>query len=310
MSCKCDVALSNTGTSNCPSIMKIAKKLIIVAEVNAGGVNAFVTIANAKLFSAVQPYLNVATASKSRWFPTPELENVENLREDPIFQTYNSGKMTKVRNGFRTLTAFIPNGDTDLLRRLENYGCVNIGMFIVDQEDNFIYSNRGVDVPGNNAYPILVDRDTWDVQLITSTDGETQMIRIRFQFKSTEKDSNLRMIPSDELDWDRSMLYGLIDVYGDNNNCDQTELEVDVYALNGTSEKEPITGLLAANFGIYNNNTPGAVTVLAATEDPLIPGRYTLTYASQTVGHILTVSIAKNRYDSEIGLEEEVFTVA
>lgn len=309
MSCKCDLVLSNTGTSNCPSIMKIAKKLIIVAEINADGVNAFVTLANAKLFSAVEPFLNVATASKSRWFPTPELENLEDLREDPIFQTYNSGKMTKVRNGFRTLTAFIPNGDTDLLRRLENYGCANIGMFVIDQEDNFIYSNRGVEVPGNNAYPILVDRDTWDVQLIKSTDGETQMIRIRFQFKSTEKDSSLRMIPSAELDWDRSQLYGLIDVYGDSINCEQTTLTVDVYALNGTSEKEPITGLLDTNFGIYNNNTPGAVTVLTATEDPLIPGRYTLTYATQTVGHILTVSIAKNRYASVIGLEEEIFTV-
>lgn len=309
MSCTCNVSLSNTGVGNCPSIMKVAKKLILLAEINASGVNSFVTIANAKLFSAVEPYLNIATASKSRWFPTPELENIEDLREDPVYHTFNSGKMAKVRDGFRTHTAFIPNGDTDLLRRLKNYECVNIGAFVMDQEDNFIYSNRGDVDPGNNAYPILIDRDTWDVQLVKSTDSETQMIRIRFQFKSTEKDENLRMIPADQLDWDRQQLYGLIDVYGDDVNVETEELTVDVYALNGTSQTEPITGLLAANFAIYNETTAAAVTVLTATEDALVPGRYVLTYAAQTPADVLQVSIAKNRYDSEVGLETVEFTV-
>lgn len=309
MSCTCNVSLSNTGGSSCPSVMAIAKKYIFVAQINAAGNPAFVTLANAKLWSAVEPYLNVGTASKSRWFPTPELENLEDLREDPVFQTYNSGKMSKVRDGFRTVTAFIPNGDTDLLRRLKNYECVNIGAFVMDQEDNFIYSNNGVAVPGNNAYPIAIDRDTWDVQLVKATDGENQMIRIRFQWKATEKDENLRMIPADELDWSRGDLYGLIDVYGDSVDCQQTELTVDVYALNGTSETEPITGLLQANFEIYNVTDSAAVVVTGCTESVTTPGRYTLTYASQTLSDVLRVSIAKDRYDSEVGLQTEVFTV-
>ena len=309
-SCGCNVTLSNTGTAGCSTAMAIAKKIVFVNKINAAGNPQFVTVASAKLFANVENYLNVGTAPKSRWFPSPELENLEDLREDPVFQTFNSGLQAKVRDGFRTFTAYIPNGDTELLGRLKSYECSEIGAFILDQDDNFIHSNGGdATIPQVNAYPILIDKNTWDVQLVKPTDAEVQMIMIKFQWKQSEKDENLRMIPSTALDWNREDLYGLINVYGTEITCGQTTTEVDIYAINSTSETEPITGLLVGNFGAYNLTTSSSVTVTASAESTTVAGRYTLTYASQTVSDELQFSIAKDRYDSEVGLEQTVFTV-
>lgn len=311
MSCSCNVTLANTGTAGCSTAMAIAKRLVFVAKINSAGNPQFVTVANAKLFSAVEPWLNVGTNYKSRWFPTAELENLEDLRQDPVKQTFNSGLEVKVRDGFRMFTAFIPNGDTELLGRLKSYECAEIGAFILDQDDNFIHSNGGATtIPQVNCYPILIDKNTWDVQLVKPTDAEVQMIKINFQWKATEKDENLRMIPSGQMNWTREDLYGLINVYGTEVTCGQTDTVANIFAINSTSETEAITGLLAANFGCYNVTDSSSVTVTGAVESTTVPGQYTLSYASQTIADVLQFSIAKDRYDSEVGLEEVVFTVA
>ena len=313
MSCSCNVTLSNTGTSGCSTAMAVTKKLILMSAINAAGNDAFASIANIKSFSAVEPWLNVGTAALSRWLPLPssnDLENIVTVREEPVMQTFNSGKMAKVRDGFRSFEGFIPNGDTQLLERLVAFGCASIGAFLVDQDDNVIGSKRSqTTIPYTNLYPILIDKDTWDVQFVAATDSEVQMIKIKFQWSSTEQDADLRMVPNSEMDWGRDEIYGLIDVYGTEISCGQTTTVVDIFAANGTTETEPITGLLVANFAGYNVTGSASVTVTVATESVTVPGRYTLTYASQTVSDELQFSIAKDRYDSEIGLEKVVFTV-
>jgi len=294
--------------------MDITKNFIFMAAVNNAGNDAFAPITNAKLFSGVEPWLNIATPIKSRWLPTPELENLTDVRGETVFQTFNSGKKQKVRDGFRDVYAFIPKGDAELYGRLKNLGaCNEIGAMAMDQSSNLIGSKRTQNtLPLANIYPILIDRGSWDVQFVKSTDSEVQGIAIMFQWKSTEQDEDLIMIPSSELDWSREDLYGLLDVYGLEISTGQTSMVVDLFTKTASSEVVPITGLLSTNFQLYNVTGSASVAVVSSLEDTNIPGRYTITYASQTLADVLRLSVAKDRYDSanaEGGLEDVVFNV-
>ena len=282
-----------------------------MAAINNAGNDAFAVIASAKVFASVEPWLNVATAIKSRWLPTPELENLTDLRAEAVFQTFNSGKKQKVRDGFRDVYAFIPKGDAELYGRLKNLGaCNEIGALAMDQSSNLIGSKRTqTTLPYTNIYPILIDRGSWDVQFVKSTDAEVQGIAIMFQWKSTEKDEDLIMIPVSKMDWSREDLYGLLDVYGTEVSTGQTSMVVDVFLKTAASEVLPLTGLLLINFDLYNKTDSASVTITGATESLTVPGRYTLTYASQTVADQMKLTIAKDRYDSANGLEKVDFVV-
>ncbi len=308
--CVCGT-ISNIGAPNCPALMDIVKNLIFTSAITEAGVDNKISTANAKVFTNVETLLNVATPRKGRWYPTPELENLTDLRDDSVYQEFTSGAKAFIREGFRNVYAFVPNGDAEFYARMKDMGrCNNIGAYGMDQPSNLIGSKRTqTAVPFTQLYPILIDRNSWNVQFLKATDSTVQGIAIMFQWKSSEKDEYLAMIPNSTMDWDREKLYGLFDVYATAGAVSQTDLVVTVYLQTASSQVEKITGLVAADFKIYNNTTSAAVTVTGCTETVGNPGQYTLTFASQTVNDELTVSMSKNRYDSELGLETLLFTV-
>jgi len=278
MSC---ATLTNTKGNNCPTAMDIAKRLIFVPELDASGAKNELLIASEITKSALQAKFD-AVDSKDRYYPISALENVEDLRAEPTYFEFNSGIKSKTKEGTRTFTGFIPFQGAEYLAKLEKWECANFGIYIIDKAGNFIYSKEGA-----KAQPIMIAKDSFSAEYIKKTETEPAMIKIMFDFREGQKDSDLRLEEAKDLDFDGLSevdVYGLFDasiasVAGGSGESVLTITEAD-YGF-------AIEGLVAGDLTL----SAGVVTSLTETAE----GVYTLV-TTATSGD--TVKINKSGYDS------------
>ena len=295
--CTCNNTLANLGTPDCPSVGQVAKKFIFVPRFAAdGSVNKIlktdITAANMTLkINAANP--------KDRYYPTAEFENVEDVREDPVTQEFNSGKMITVRDGVRKNVGMIPLGTFQELGAYKSYGCAEFGAFVMDGGGNFMFYEDPADPL--YAYPILIDNETYHARLVKATDSEVQMLEISWQWKQSQKDQNLRLIQSDGLDFDADDLEGLFDADAVYSGSSTTELTA---TITTTLFGVPVEGLLAADFvssdsgatsNLYNVSTTTDVAILGVTESAA--GVYDFTFGAQVIGNEIRVKPVKDGFD-------------
>lgn len=287
--CTCNNTLRNLGSPDCPPVFQIAKKFMFVPRFGSNGsVNKIL-----KTDLAVLANLPLEAANPlDRYFPTAEVENVEDLRDEPVRQEFNSGKSIVVRDGFRTNTAFIPLGSTQELGAYKSYGCAEFGAFVVDGGGNVIYYEDPSDP--DYAYPILVDSDTYHAMLVKATDAEVQMVMLSWQWRQSQKDQNLRFIEATELDYDVEDLNGLFDADAVFSNISVTGFTMTITTQFGV----PVQNLVAADFESWDTGTPDAIynvtqdadiTPLTITESSA--GVYDITFAAQTAADVLRVNL-------------------
>lgn len=294
--CECNVGLSNTGTPNCQPIADVTKRLILVPYyTNAGAINEIDV--NAVTFNSAFFLGKTQNADKSiRWFPTPDIENIEDVRADAVFESLNSGKNIFIQQGVRTFTGVIIKQSPEYLAKLESAGCVKLGAFIIDKGGNLI-GNGGSSA--GMLRPIKIDNNTFYPRLEKSSDTTIQKIQINFEWDIAEQDSNIRMVAAADMSYDLFNLTGLIDIYGETpTNVTTTGFEMDLN-VNYGSMKNIITakGLVLANFTLFNITDNAAVTITSVTESP--DGHYAFAFAAQTSGDVLRLTVALTTgYDS------------
>lgn len=295
--------LQNSRQDACPSVMDIAKRLILVPEVDASGaVNKFATAGDVDK-AALQAKFDDAD-KYNRFYPIDVLENVEDIRADAEFFEFNSGKKAKIKDGTRTFTGFIPFQAGEYMGKLEDWSCNKFGVYIIDKAGNFVY---GTDESTKlEVLPIMVDEASFSVELMKKTDAEPVMIKITFDFRESEKDALLRLIKESDLDFD-----GLseVDVYG---LYDAKHVVSDISQTGFTSTiSEAIYGfaienLVPADFSLYNVTDSAPVTIIGAPESS--EGVYDFTFASQDVSDVLRLSLTKSGYDDSL-IEAATITV-
>ena len=285
--------LQNSRGDLCPSIMDIAKRLIIVPEVDGSGAqNKFASEA-AVTKSALQAKFDAADKD-DRFFPLSIIENVEDLRAEPTFFEFNSGRKAKVKEGTRTFVAYIPFQGPEYLGKLEEWGCSKFGVYIVDKAGNFIYATDSS--TKTEVLPILVDHESFSAELMKKTDGEPIMIKLTFDFRETEKDSLLRAIDKDSLDFDglsSTDVYGLWDITHAVTNIGAgsftSTITEEIYGF-------AIEGLVLADFSLYNVTESSSVSLSTAPETS--EGVYEITFpVGTTTGDTLRLSVNKAGYD-------------
>jgi hypothetical protein len=285
--CDCDNVSLNTGVPGCVPIADIVRCLIFTTEVDSAGAVKEISKTDLASFSAVELLLNDVDF-EDRLLPTAELENVENIRDESVFQEFNSGNKAKVRDGFKNFTGMIVQPPRELKGKLERLSCSDFGAYAVDKSGNFLgYAGSTTDV----LRPILIDKNTLDVQYVEATDSEVAMIMIKFQWKLSQKDENIKLIGADDLDYTCSDLYGLLDVNASYSAISTTGFTATLTTDYGTN----VTGLVAGDFTLYNETTASSVVISSATETSA--GVYEFSFAAQTPADVLTLSASKNRYD-------------
>lgn len=294
LGCNCNAGLSNTGRPNCLPIQSVTSKLIMVPLVaNDGTLNYIDLTAPLPTWNDL---INEADASK-RWFPTPIFENVELPKADSQFEEANSGRMVFLRQGKRSFSGELWAEDSSptLLSKLQNNRCVDFGVYIVDVNGNLIGSKVN-----DGLYPIPVDNPSFDPKYMFATDSTTSKIMVAFDFERLFDEGTMYMITPTEANVNFNDLNGLIDVNFLNDTIASTSITFDARFDYGTALNPIIyQGATAGtDWALFNNTTSLAVTPLTITESPA--GTYVITYAAQTAGDSLTLSVAKDGYDGEL----------
>lgn len=297
MACACDVGLGNTGLPGCIPISSVTKRLIMVNYYdNDGNINA--VDCNDTLDEAYfTAKVNEADTSK-RWYPLPELKNVEDLKADSIFESFNDGSNLFIQEGTRTFNGVMPKQSPAFLGQLKTARCVKLGVYAIDKDGNLIGNGKS----DGFLYPILVDNNTWNPVLMKATDTTIQKVMLSFEFSRLERDEDIRMITSDEfVDYDVLDLQGLkdVDFIGISADTGADSVSFTAQTIYGSQcSKVKVQGLDLADFSATLNGSPETLTsVTEAT-----PGVYTLGLTTDIVGgEVIVIDIVKDGFEVKSG---------
>lgn len=295
--CTCTSGLSNTGTA-CSPLMAVQKKLIVVPYFKSDGTQnsiLFSATLNDAYFSAL---INQSDPSQ-RWYPLPEMKNINDDRAEPIMETFEDQSMVQVQEGVRKFDGLLIQQAPYLLNAIKTMKCIDIGIYVVDKDGNLIGSlgNNQVDCDPTFLYPIRIDQNSLYGLLEKTTDKKTTKIKMGFQFHVDEDDANLRLITAAELNSNVAILSGLLNVCSDNFNMSHTSFSTTLKIEGYGTPINPILqkGLLITDFALQNLSSNSPVTITSSTESPV--GTYNLTFSHQATGNILQVTPTKTGRD-------------
>jgi len=287
----CLTAQKNLGLPNCLVVADITKQLVLVNYYkDDGAVNGIdlSTLTSGVLSSVEWNALINDLNAANRFYLTPKLNLVTDVREDEVTEDVGGGVAIPVRDGSRTFEGHIIKGDPTLLGNLNGWKGKTIGAFFIDKSGNLI---------GNGAtdgflYPIRIEKDTFFNMLIKGGDDTVQKVKIKFQISELEKDENIGMIDNTKITADILNSRGLLDVISDStDNISLTTFDVELNTMfGGVTNKIPAEGLELADFHVFNETTGLAVVPTSVTENVGSTLNYSFVFAAQTSGDILRIS--------------------
>jgi len=301
--CKCGDGLSNSGLPSCLELLSTASGIIMVPYMNsAGSVNAIDLTATLDA-AYVTAKLNHVDPTY-RWYPIQGIKNVEDLRGDPEFETFNDNSKMRVQDGIRTFKGFKPGVVPSYVGNINDATCDKMGIFIIGVGGEL----QGSDKVAGFLYPLLISANSWVANYFKPQDKAVSKMMLEFQIDPQENDRNLSYIAQTEFNnYNLLSINGLQDATIENLTVDSaTVVSFDVETMYGTAvTKNKVKGLVSADFvssdsavvaKVYNEDTAADVTVVAAEPTP---GSYTLTFTAQTAGDVIRVKIKKNGFEFE-----------
>lgn len=289
--CNCSSGLSNTGLPNCDSVQSVTKKLIYVPIFDNSGVRNSIKTTDIIDTAFLTAKLNESDESK-RWYPTPNIENVEDTKTDSIFESLNSGSNLFIQEGARTFMGMHIKESTVFLGKLKSGRCVKFGVYLIDIDGNLTGS---VSSDGTELYPVMVDNETYNPVFVKATDTTVPKISVSFEFARTEKDENLRTISNGEISADILGANGLLDGNVSATNPTTTGATLTFTTDYGSfGNKIKIRGIELADVSAQNLTTALPVTLTSVTEST--DGVYDVVYPAQTASDVLEFTFTKNGF--------------
>ena len=299
--CNCTISTwGNTGSPSCEILEGVTRGLIFVSmETSAGTANKIAT--GATLNKAYFDALINNSDPTARWYPVRNLENVEDVRAEAIYETPPSGYKYKIKDGVRSFKAMAMKKSFVFLSKLEQLGCNDIGVYRIDSNDNLIGITDGTDL-----YPVRLAKETIDFLKIMTKDNEHGKVQVSFDFDESENDSSLRILTSTTAGIKFSTLNGLLDVTGVVSDISTTGFTLtmthDYGTFDGTDNK--VTDWVKADYELTEvTPTPGTAEITSVTETS--DGVYVFVISEQTSKDVLSLSQAAGK----LGFELEDVTV-
>jgi len=299
--CNCTISTwGNTGSPSCEILEGVTRGLIFVSmETSAGTANKITT--GATLNKAYFDALINNSDPTARWYPVRNLENVEDVRAEAIYETPPSGYKYKIKDGVRSFKAMAMKKSFVFLSKLEQLGCNDIGVYRIDSNDNLIGITDGTDL-----YPVRLAKETIDFLKIMTKDNEHGKVQVSFDFDESENDSSLRILTSTTAGIKFSTLNGLLDVTGVASDISTTGFTLtmthDYGTFDGTDNK--VTDWVKADYELTEvTPTPGTAEITSVTETS--DGVYVFVISEQTSADVLSLTQASGK----LGFELEAVTV-
>jgi len=303
--CSCDVLLGNAGSPGCVPIHGVGRKLIRVPLIADDGTENKILLTDTLDAAYWAALVNNVDASK-RFYPTPVFKTFAQERADNITEDFDDGSSSFIRDGVKTVTAFITKAASpQLVGVLEDDRCTNFGVYTVDDAGNLI----GRDIGDGYLYPVPVDNGSWAPTWVEPTDTTVAKVNLVFNFSTLFKDSNLGFIGAATFtDISLLNLGGLLDVVFTEVSSSTTEIQFTAANIYGASNaKLPITGLLVGDI-VLNNTEDGVITSVSLDSlTETADGSYTVDFTGdpQTATESFALSISKNGLDPDDSLTGE-----
>lgn len=241
-----------------------------------------------------------------RWYPLPQMNNVEYAVADTLFEEANSGKKSHLRNGKVSISAELwdKDGTATIKGKLSKVRCGQWGIIYIT-DANTIIGRRFV-VGGVEYFaPIPLDAQSVDPKFMFKTDSVNQKVMLSFDLDRNFDDSTYYGIGGDEI-WDvtdevvKSIDFNDLPIIIDctlkadtpiatavalivNDDYRQGTRITDVDAIGN------ITGLTASDFLVENITDATTITPSSVTESP--EGLYNFVWSSQTSGDEIKISL-------------------
>ena len=296
--CSCDSGIPNTGQPGCiDGFSRDARFIIVPYKDNAGNINSIKLadfVAGVLPLAFITAKINEADKSK-RWFITEEFRLPTPERAEPVTEDID-GVGTVVRQGNKTYSvAFIgKKGNPQYAGRL-NAICQDFGVFSIDVDGRI----KGMFV-NSELRPTRVENGTVNAIYMEPTADTQQKVMLGFTVNLTENDGNLSFIEKSHLGADMLDVKGLIDVSaGDATGITTTMFTSKLTFCYGEAfNNMKFKGAVLADFVLAQiSPTPAAVTILTVTESP--DGTYKFTFAAETTGDVLKLTLTKSGFEME-----------
>lgn len=289
--CSCNTQGGNTGLPSCYPIFGVTKQVIFVNYYKDDG-----TINGIKLSDLTDGKLDAtyldgkvkALNTKDRWYPTPELKNIVDEREDDITEDFEDSTSVFIQQGERNFEGMIVKGDPVLTGNLKSFRCAKVGVFFIDNKGNLI----GNFTRDGYLDPVAVQDESLSIGFMKGTDTTVQKIRLRFSISALMDDADLRMIEAVDITANLLGVNGLVTAVAETpTNVSTTGFTAQINTnFGGLTSKIPAEGLDEDNFYVYNDTQSQAETV-TVVESTTVDGEYSFVYGTPvTAGDVITVS--------------------
>lgn len=304
----CAYGFGNTGVG-CINPFSAFKKIIMVPYFDStGAVNTIATATplNSSFFTGL---INQTDPSK-RWFPLPLMKNPKRERAADQVETFDDNSTDFVQQGvakFEGIILWSDGASPQLASKIISGRNLPMGFYAVDKNGQLIGSRDLTTT--TNLNPIRIDTGSISAVFNPGDDGkQNQRIMFSFNVHSFESDTQLAGILPSEMAIDVRTLTGLKDVTATysaiNTSTSPKTFTVALKTIYGSMiNPAPVTGLVAADFAVYDVTTAAAKTITSATENlDATTGRPTGVYvfvlsATTTAADILRLTPTKNGFD-------------
>lgn len=294
--CTCNTSIKNLGLPGCTELFGIPKRLIFVPTYKDDGTLNYIDTTTFAFTQAAWDALQYASDQQSRYYPLPfDIEAVEMAKEDSVYNTYPSGLKKFVREGVRSFMGKYPGLPPALIEKLKTHVCSKHSVFIVDNNGNF----GGIEKSTGLLYPMQLSDNTLSAIYGFATDTVNSEIILKFEFAQNVQDEKISFIPAANLGTSVDM-FTTFNGKVDTNitqlaaNRSTTTFTVDILTEYGNAfAKIPVTGLVTADFTVYNVTDSTSETLTSATESTTVPGRYAFVLSgAETATDILRLGLA------------------
>ena len=292
--CPCNGRSLNTGTPKNQRIVKSGVKFWIVPIVADDGTKNQILESDTLDASFFGGKINEPDPSK-RWYPVGKLRSITDERGDPITETFNDGSSSITQQGIRAYSGMLVDYAPVYKGKLDSLACDDFGIYVIDECGDLVgsFCSNGGGAGVAALRPIRVNKDSFEARVTKANETLRAKVMVNFEFDQLERDENLRVLLASEMDNVNLLDYeGLIDVNADYETVPPT---VDTITTTVTQDFDTVfidrevSGLLVANFNIFNLTTNAAVVPSLVAEAPV--GTYAVTIPAQTVGNVLRVRI-------------------
>ena len=307
--CSCGTGGKNTGVPSCvPQINRVGMIAIVHTRNAAGELNS---IKESDFVDGILPEafidakLNAEDPSE-RWFLTPKINSVTDVRAEPI--TFDVDGIPKIIDqGVRTFLGsyYGSAASPQFAGVLNSFNCIEVSEFEFSVDGAIV----GIDA-GDEMLPIAIETQTLYAGVVKRTKAELNSVSLTFAIQELVRDEDLIQISASSIEGNILTKKGLIDGTGEalaSPAITTSTVRIDMkYIYGDFPSKQAFKGLVVGDLSPDNGvttstiyNTTDSANVAVSLMTPVVgsDGVYDLTFAVQPAAKTITVDFSKTGFD-------------